>query len=87
MPICESVAHKKDPANHLAGLKEKHDDRSNSVFLISAYPRGFPSVMPTRFCSAMVATVRGTDTPVWFLLADDFQFYATVQFVQQFLLA
>jgi dipeptidyl aminopeptidase/acylaminoacyl peptidase len=46
----------------------------------------------------MVATVRNSDTPVWFLMADDeghgfakkknieFQFYATVQFVQTFLL-
>ena len=47
----------------------------------------------------MMETVRGTGTPVWFLMADDeghgfikkpnadFQFFATIMFVQQFLLS
>jgi len=46
----------------------------------------------------MAGTLRGNAVPVWFLMADDeghgfakkknieFQFYATVQFVQTFLL-
>ena len=54
--------------------------------------------VPASEALQMVATIRNSDTPVWFLMADDeghgfakkknieFQFYATVQFMQTYLL-
>jgi dipeptidyl aminopeptidase/acylaminoacyl peptidase len=54
--------------------------------------------VPVNEAEQIVATVRGGNTPVWYLMAKDeghgfskkpnvdFQFYATVKFIQQFLL-
>lgn len=76
------------PLNHAAEIRKP-------LFVIQG--KNDPRV-PASEALQMVATVRGTETPVWFLMADDeghgfakkknieFQFYATVQFVQTYLL-
>ena len=80
----ESIA----PLNHADQIRKP-------LFVIQG--KNDPRV-PASEALQMVATVRNSDTPVWFLMADDeghgfakkknieFQFYATVQFVQTFLL-
>jgi dipeptidyl aminopeptidase/acylaminoacyl peptidase len=76
------------PANNAAKI-------TKPLFVIQG--RNDPRVPHTE-AEQMVAVVRKNDTPVWFLMANDeghgfskkknvdFQFYATLQFIQQYLL-
>lgn len=76
------------PLNHAANI-------TKPLFLVQG--RNDPRVPYTESLQ-MAETVRRNDTPVWFLMANDeghgfikksnadFQFYATIQFVQRFLL-
>ena len=77
------------PINHVEKIRKP-------LFIIQG--RNDPRV-PASEALQMAATLRGNSVPVWFLMADDeghgfvkkknveFQFYATVQFMQAFLLA